>query len=146
MLVSVSSASDLVVSEFLLRVPPDLLEFGNAIDRINRQTEAIDFVVHRQFHWRVDVALLFVSPYMQSLVLAGVGQPMNQIRIGVEVENNRLVDREQRIVIQIRQPVGMFGAWLQLEQVDDVDEPDFQVRKLLSQKNGCGQCLLCWYI
>ncbi len=45
MLVGVGSARDLGVSESLLRVPPDLLEFGNAIDRIDRQTEAIDFVM-----------------------------------------------------------------------------------------------------
>ena len=50
----------------------------------------------------VDIALLLVPAHMQSLVLAAVGQAMNQPGITVEVENDRLVDREQRI--EIRHP------------------------------------------
>ena len=47
---------------------------------------------------------------------------------------------------QIRQPVGVFGARLKLEQVDDINESDPQIGELLPEKNGCGQCLLCRYI
>ena len=94
MLVGIGSASDLLVPEFLLRVSADLLEFGNAIDRIDRQTEAIDFVIHGQLHWRVNVPLLLVTADMQSPVLAAVRQSVDQPGITVEVEHDWLVRSE----------------------------------------------------
>ncbi len=74
---------------------PDFLQFGNAVNGVDGQAEAIGLVVDGQFHRRVDVAFLFVSPYVKSLVLAAVGQAVNQPRVAVEIENNRLVRGEQ---------------------------------------------------
>ena len=73
---------------------------------------------------------------------AAVGQAVNQPRIAVEVEDDRLVDGEQRIEVAVGQPVRMLGAGLQLEQVDDVDEADLQVGELLAQQRRRGQRFL----
>jgi hypothetical protein len=60
----------------------------------------------------------------------------------MEVKDDRLVGRKQRIEVGIRQAMWMFCAGLQLEQVNHVDESDLQVRKPFSeQRCGC-QCFL----
>ena len=41
---------------------------------------------------------------------------MNQVRIAVEIENDRLVGREKRIEVPVRQPVGMVRAGLSLKR------------------------------
>ena len=143
MLVGVGPASDLLVAEFLPGVAPDPLQPGDAVDGVDGQAEAIGLVVDGQLHRRVDVAFLLVSAHVQRLVLAGVGQAVNQPGISVEVEDDRLVGSEQRIEIRIRQPVRMFRARLQLEKVDHVDETDLQVREFLAQQRRCGERLLC---
>jgi hypothetical protein len=102
MLIGVGPAGDLRVAEFLLGVAPDPLQFGNTVNGVDGQAEAIGLVVDGQFHRRVDVAFLFVSPHVKSLVRATLGQAVNQPWISVEIENNRLVRGEQRIEIRVR--------------------------------------------
>src|SRR5208283_2921815 len=101
MLVSVGSASDLVVPEFLLRMSANFLEFGNAIDGVNGEAESIGLVVDRQLHRSVDIAFLLVPSHVQSLVPPTVGQAVNQPRITMEVENDGLVKCKQRIEIAV---------------------------------------------
>jgi hypothetical protein len=102
MFVRVSPASDLRVTEFFFRVPPDSLQFGHTIDGVDRQAEAINLVVHRQLHGRVDITLLLVTANMHLFVLAGIGKAVNQIWVSVKIKNDRLVYREQGIVVTIR--------------------------------------------
>ena len=45
------------------------LKFGNAVDGVNRKTEAVGFVVDRQFHRRIDVPLFLVAAHMQIVVV-----------------------------------------------------------------------------
>ena len=113
MFVGVRSASELGVSESLFGVATKALQPWNAIDGVNCQAETVSFVVHSQFHRRVDVALLFITAHMQGLVGAGISQAVNQPGIAVEVEDDRLVDSEQRIEVSIGQTVRMFFARLQ---------------------------------
>ena len=62
----------------------------------------------------------------------------------MEIEDDRLVCREQGIEIAIRQSVRMFRARLQFEQVDDVDETNLQVGEIFPQQRCRGQRLLRW--
>lgn len=112
---------------------PNPLQFGHAIYGVNRQTEAIDLIVHRQIHGCVDVSFLLVAANVDLFVSAGVGEAMYEIWISVEVEDDRLVHGEQGIVVTVRQSMGMFRTRLQFEKIDDVNEADLQVRELLSQ-------------
>src|SRR5215470_11939657 len=47
MLVGMGTARDLSVAELLLGVPADPLQFGNAVNGVHRQAEAIGFVIDR---------------------------------------------------------------------------------------------------
>ena len=72
MLVSVRATGDLGVAEFLLGVAADALQPRDPVYAVDCQTETVRLVVHRKFHWRVDIALLLVSPHMERLVRAGI--------------------------------------------------------------------------
>ena len=69
-------------------------EARHPVDRVDRQAETVGLVLDGQFQRRVDVALLLVAAHVD-VVLAGpaVGEPVDQPRIGVEVEDDRLVRR-----------------------------------------------------
>src|SRR5262249_14069586 len=69
-------------------------------------------------------------------------QPVNQIRIAVEVEDDGLVGGKQRVVIRVRKSVGMVLARLELEKIHHVDKTDLDVGKLLAKQYGRSQCLL----
>ena len=60
----------------------------------------------------------------------------------MEIKDNRFVGREERIEISIRQAMWMFAARLQLEQINHVNESDFQIRESFSKKCRRGQCFL----
>jgi hypothetical protein len=75
MFVCVPAAGDLPVAEFLLGMRANALKFGNAVDGVNRKTEAVGFVVDRQFHRCIDVPFLLVAAHVQVLV---VGAPVGQ--------------------------------------------------------------------
>ena len=75
------------------------------------------------------------------MLCSPVGQPVNQPRIAVEGEDDRLVGGEQRVEIVIRKPVRMLARRLQLHQVDDVDDANLQVRGVLAEQIDGGQRL-----
>src|SRR5262249_43122478 len=124
----------------------DFLQPRNSVNGINRQRETINFIVHRQLHRRIDVALFFVSTNVQLLVFASIRQPMNQIGIAVEVEDDRFVGSKQRVIVRIRQSVRMVLTGLKLEEIHDIDESDLNIWKLLAQQEGRGKGLLRRYV
>ena len=95
MLVRIVAAIGLLVEIFPLRVSADLLKLRRAINDVHRQSKAIDLVVDRQFHGRIDVALFFVPTNVHlSVVGPPVRQAVNEPGIAMEVEDDRFVDRE----------------------------------------------------
>jgi hypothetical protein len=72
------------------------LKFRDAIDDVDRQAEAINFIVDGKFHRSIDIALFLVTPYVEvRMVRATVGQAVNQPGITMKVKNNRFVDCAQ---------------------------------------------------
>ena len=131
-LVSMAPACNLAIAEFFFGMRANPLQLRDAVNRVDCETEPVGLVVNCQFHWRVDVALLFVTAHMQvSVVRAAVGEAVNQPGIAVEVKDDRLVRRKQRIEVRIRQAMWMFCARLQLEQINHVDESDLQVGEIV---------------
>ena len=125
-LMRVVAAIDLDVAEPLLGVSPDFLELRGAVDRVDRQGEAVDLIVDGEFHGRVDIAFFLVPAHVQIPVIgAAVGQAMNQPGITVEIEDDGFVDCKETVEITIIQTMWMFPVGLHLEQVDDIDEPSF---------------------
>jgi hypothetical protein len=53
----------------MLSQPPSRWSLGDAVDGVDGQAEAVDFVVVREFHGRVDVAPLLVPAQVQVLFL-----------------------------------------------------------------------------
>ena len=89
----------------------DPLQFWDAVNRVDRETEPVRLVVDCQLHRRVDVAFLLVTAHMQvAVVCAAIGETVNQPGIAMEVKDDRLVGRKERIEIRIRQAMWMFGA------------------------------------
>src|ERR1039458_9667596 len=101
------------------------LKFGNAVNGVNCKTEAVSFVVDRQFHRGIDVPFLLVAAHMEVFVVgATVGQPVNQPRVSMEIENDRLIRGEQGVEVLVGKSVRMLRAGLEFEKVDHVDKPD----------------------
>ena len=59
----------------------------------------------------------------------------------MEGEDDRFVSGEQRVEFVVREPVRVLARWLQLHQIDDIDDPDLQIRRMLAQQVNCGQSL-----
>ena len=78
---------------------------------------------------------------MDSQVAVGtlVGQLMHERRVAVEVEDDRLVLGEQRVVVGVGQTVGVLGVGFEFHQVDDVDDPDLELRHRIAQDGHGGQ-------
>src|SRR5271167_134167 len=74
-LVSMTPACDLAIAEFFFGVRADPLEFRDAVNRVDRETEPVRLVVDCQLHWRVDVPFLFVTPHVHVLMVrAAIGE------------------------------------------------------------------------
>ena len=94
----------------------------------------------------IGVLMLPFSLYPRTCIFGWLvrryAKPVNQPRIAVEVEDDRLVDGKQGVEIAIRQPVRVLRAGLQLEQVDHIDETDLEIGKVCPQQRDRGQRFL----
>jgi hypothetical protein len=97
--------------------------------------ETVQVILYAHVEGRCNRALLFVTTHMQVAVRPSVGKPMDQPRIPMKPENDVFVLREQGIVVSLRQAMRMFGAGLQLHEIDDIADADLQCRQMFS-KNG----------
>ncbi len=58
--------------------------------------------------------------------------------VRVEVEDDRFIDREERIEVSVGESVRMFRGRHQAEEIDDVNEPYLQIGEvLLENRDGC---------
>ena len=80
------------------------------------------------------------------MVLETIGELVDEPRISVEIEDDGLVRREQAVEVARRRPVRMFGRRDQLEQIDDVDEAQLQVRQPFAEDRGGRKRLLCGHV
>jgi len=114
-----------------------------AVDGENSQAVSVGLVADSKLERGVNVALLLVTTNAHALLsLALVGKTVDQPRVGVEVENNRLVIGKDGIVLGVGQTVWMIAIGLQLEQVDDIDEANLQLGKMLTKKGSSSKRFL----
>src|SRR5262249_55437180 len=147
MLVGIQHTSDLHILELLFGVRAGRLELRHAVDHIDGQSEAVDFVIDCQLHRGIDVAVFLIAAYVQVVVVgAVVWQPVNEPGIAVEVENKWFVHGKEAVEVAVAQAVGMLAIGLHLEQIDDIYKADFQIREFLAQHRRCGQRFLSWYV
>ena len=63
----------------------------HAIDRVDRHVEAVGLIADRQLQRGIDAAELLVAAHVEIRVIgAPIGELVNQPRIAVEVEDDRL--------------------------------------------------------
>jgi hypothetical protein len=127
---------DLIFQPFLHMGPWDP-KSGNTVYHVDGQVEAVDLIFYGEPQGCVDVPLFFISAHMKVLVIgATVCEFVNQPGIAVEVENNRLVHGKEAVEVPIRKAVEMLGMGLQLEEIHDIYETDFQAREVLPEQSG----------
>src|SRR5437879_5499053 len=86
---------DALVNQLFPHAGTSDAEAWHPVDGVYRNAEAIGLITDGEFQRRVDIALFLISTDVD-VVLAGsaVGQPMNQPRVSMEVENHGLIWRE----------------------------------------------------
>ena len=83
---------DLQVPKRVPGMRPTRLKGRNAVDCVHRQSKSVDLVLDGQFHRRIDVALLLVAADVEIIVVVPpISQAMDQPRVGMEIEDDRLV-------------------------------------------------------
>ena len=127
---------DELVADRLLGVGGPRPELRHAVDHVAHQVEAIEIVQHAHVERRRGGALFLVAAHMDVVVArAPVGQPVNEPRVAMEGEDDRLVGREQRVEIVIRETVRVLARGLQLHQIDDIDDADLQIGACLRRRS-----------
>ena len=96
------------VFHVLLQMCSLYAELGRPIDDIDDQMEAGCFIQHRQFERRVDVAFFLVAAHMQVLMpLESIGELVDEPRVAMKVEDDRLIRGEQAVEIAFRRSMQM---------------------------------------
>src|SRR6266403_4839650 len=114
-LVGVIFAGDLLVEQGLANTGAGDAETGYPIDSVNGQAEAVSLVADGQFKWCINVALFLIAAHVDVVLTgAAVGQAVDQPRVGVKVEDHRLVPSKQSFEFTIGHAVWMFGVRYQL--------------------------------
>jgi len=120
-LVGVVATVELLVQQRLARMRAAHLQRRDTVDRVDRQRKPIHLVLNGESIGVLMLPLLLVAAHMQVVVIgAAIGQPVNQPRRGVEVEDDRLVSREQRVEFVAHKPARMLGARHQPEEIHDI--------------------------
>ena len=133
---------DQLVADLLLGVGGALAELRHAVDDVADQMEAVEVVDHAHVERRGRRSLFLVAAHM-NVVVAGpsIGQPMDEPRIAVEGEDDRLVDGEESVEVTVGEAMRMLAVRLQRHQVDDIDDADLQLGRVLAQEVDRGQRL-----
>jgi hypothetical protein len=72
-----------------------LTELGHTVNYIHDQAEAVEVIAHHHIEWRTGTAFFLVAAHMQIVMVgAAVSQAMNQPRVAVVGEDDRLISSE----------------------------------------------------
>src|SRR5208282_5364306 len=131
-LVRVVYASDHPVDQGFAGARPGDVETRHPVYGIDGQAEAVGLVSDRQLQGSVDIALFLVAADVD-VVLAGppIREPMNEERIGVEIEDHRLVRGKESLEFPVRHAVRMLVVRDQPEQVHHVYESHLDAGQML---------------
>ena len=91
------------VLHLLAKVRGPLPEARHAVDDVHHEVEAVEVVEHHHVERRRRRSLLFVAAHVHVAVVgAPVGEAMDEPRIAVVGEDDRPVDREERVELGVR--------------------------------------------
>ena len=66
---------------------------------------------------------------------------MDERRIAMKIEYDRPIPGEERVVVGFAQSMRMLRRGLQPHQIDDIDDPNFQIGQMFAQDRYGGQNL-----
>ena len=92
-----------LIAHLLVEIRAAVAKLRQAQQNVLDEVEAVDIILHAHIERRGDGALLPVAANVQVAVMTAVGQLMNERRVAVEGEDDRLILGEQSIVISVRQ-------------------------------------------
>ncbi len=97
----------------------------DAVDDVHDQVEAVEVVHHHHVERRRGRAFLLVTTHVQVVVVvAPVGQSMDDPGIAVVGEHDGPIRGEQRVELRVGHAVRVLGVGFETHEVDDVDDPD----------------------
>ncbi len=109
-------------------------EARHAVDHVDHEVEPVEVVEHDHVERRRRRAFLLVAADVEvRVVRAAVRQPVDQPRIAVVGEHDRLRVGEERVELGVRESVRMLVVRLEAHQVDHVDDAHLQLGKVLAQ-------------
>jgi hypothetical protein len=112
------------------------------IDHVHHQVKAVEVVQHDHVERRRRRAFLLVPADVEvSVIRASIGEAVDQPRVAVVGEDDRLVLREQRVELGIRKTVRVLGLRLETHEVDDVHDADAEIGQPLAEDRGGGERL-----
>ena len=89
------------------------LQPGTAIDDIGRQVESVDLIADCKLQRRIDVALFLVAPHVDvRMIVRRWVSFVDERGISVEVEDDGLILREERVEVTTRDTVRMLHPFL----------------------------------
>ena len=92
-----------LVTHHLLEVSLFIAKLRNPVDHVHHQMKAIKVIEHGHVKWSGGGTFLFVTTHVKIFMIgAAVCQAMNEPRITVISENDRLAGGEKRIKIRAR--------------------------------------------
>ena len=98
----VDAFNDLAL-EPLFQMFGSTLQSRHAVNDIDGEVEAVDLVTNRQFQRSIDVSPLHISTHVNvDMICAPIGELVNEPRISMEIEDNRLVRSEKRVKVAVR--------------------------------------------
>src|SRR6266478_7410504 len=129
------------VAQMLFEVRSNPLQTRNTVNYISCKVKTIQIVQNCHIERRRGGSFFLVSADMEvAMIGAPIRQAVDQPRIAVVGKDDRLVGREDRVELIVRETVRMFGGGLDRHQVDHVDHPDLDVGKILAKQVNRGQC------
>ena len=73
------------------------------------------------------------------MIGAAIGQAVNEPGIAVEGEDDWLVSGEEGIEIFVAEAVGVLGVRLELHEIDDVDDANFEIGEGFAEDRDGGE-------
>ena len=118
------------------------LQPRHTINHIDRQIEPVNLIQDRQLQRSIDVPLLLVPAHMNVvMVRPPVRELVDQRSICMEIEDHRLILREQAIELPRREPMRMFLLRHQPKHIHHIHKPDLYIRQVLAKQSSGGQGL-----
>lgn len=120
------------------------MQVWHLIDGFDGKAEAIGLVTDGELKGCVNVSFLSVSANVQVESPGSlVGQAVDHPGVAVEVEDNRLVFREQADPLLVVQSVRVLSRADELKEVNNVDDADLELGEVSQKEIDGSQHLVC---